>query len=161
MTPALTPSQLVTLKNAILADPALNSQPNTSDGAFAIAAAMNLNAVPDFFVWRTNVPTSDCKKAMVWTEFIGRSQGERDAWMFMLSNGIINAADSNVRQGILDIFSGPSGATTRANLTAIANRVSTRAEKLFATGTGSSGSPATMTAEGALTFAEVQAARAS
>ena len=50
----------------------------------------------------------------------------------MLSNGTINAADNNVRQGILDIFSGAQGATSRANLTAISRRLATRAEKLFA-----------------------------
>ena len=107
---ALTTAQQATLKAAIEADATLNAFPSTLDGAFAIAALLNLPASPDFWVWRTNVPTADCKKAMVWTEFIARSVGERDAWQFMLSNGIINAADINVRQGIQDIFSGPGGA---------------------------------------------------
>lgn len=158
---ALTPQQLTTLKADILADPALAGQPNNSDGAFAIAAAYSLLASPDFIVWRTAVSTSDCKKATTWTEFIGRSQGERDAWQFMLSNGIINAGDANIRQGIVDIFSGPSGATTRAALVAIAKRKATRAEKLFATGTGSDAVPATMTFEGNLSYQDVQTARNS
>src|SRR3972149_1995219 len=128
----LTQSQLLVLKNDILADPILSAYPNNSDGAFAIALAYNLGAVPDFIVWKTNVTTADCKKAMAWTEFIGRSAGEREAWQFMLSNGFINAADVNVRQGIVDIFSGPSGLGSRTNLVAIAKRKATRAEKLFA-----------------------------
>jgi hypothetical protein len=96
---------------------------------------------------------------MVWTEFIGRSAGERDAWQFMLSNGFINAADANVRQGIQDIFSGPGGAGSRASLVQIAKRSATRAEKLFAIGTGTDVSPGTMVIEGSLGFQDVQAAR--
>ena len=158
---ALTSAQQQTLKTFILGDATLNAFPNTADGAFAIAALINQPASPTFFVWRSNVPTADCKKAMVWTEFVGRSAGERDAWQFMLSNGILNAADANVRQGILDIFSGPSGAGTRAALIAIASRAASVAEKLFATGTGSQAVPATMTVEGSLTFQDVWDARSS
>lgn len=158
---ALTAAQLTTLKNDIAADPAFASVPHNSDGAFLVAAAYNLPASPDFTVWKTDVPTSQCKQAMVWTEFIGRSAGEREAWQFMLSNGTINASDANVRQGILDIFSGAQGATSRSNLTAIAKRLATRAEKLFATGTGSNASPATMAFEGSLSYQDVQNAWAS
>jgi hypothetical protein len=158
---ALTTAQLTTLKTDILNDPVLNAFPNNSDGAFEIAKAYNVQASPSFYVWRTNVPTKDCKTATVWTEYIGRSQGERDAWQFMLSNGILNAADTNVRQGIQDIFSGPSGANTRAALTAIGKRLATRAEKLFSTGTGSEASPATMGFEGSLSYQDVELARSS
>ena len=157
----LTVTQQATLKADILADPVLSAQPNTADGAFAIAAAYNLLASPAFRVWRTDVPTAAVKLGVVWTEYIGRSAGERDAFVFMLSNGTINAADANIRQGIQDIFSGPSGAGTRTNLIAIAKRDATRAEKLFATGTGTDASPATMTFEGSLSFQDVQDARNS
>lgn len=158
---ALTAAQLLTLKNDILADPILNAFPANSDGAFAIADLYNVQASPAFTVWKTSVATSECKKAMVWTEFIGRSVGERDAWTFMLSNGFINPADSNVRQGILDIFSGATGATSRANLTALGKRLATRSEKLFSTGTGSDATPATMAVEGRLSYQDILTARAS
>lgn len=152
---ALTNAQLLTLKTNIAADPAFASVPHNSDGAFEVAMAYNLPASPAFVVWKTDVPTSECKTAMVWTEYIGRSVGERDAWQFMLANGTINAADANIRQGILDIFSGPGGAGSRAALVEIAKRQATRAEKLFASGTGSSASPATMTFEGSLSYNDV------
>lgn len=158
---ALTTAQLATLKADILANPTLSSQPMNSDGHFFIAQYYNVTASPDFWVWRTNVPTKDCKTAMVWTEYIGRSAGEREAWQFMLSNGIINAADVNVRQGIQDIFSGPSGLQSRTNLTNIARRLATRAETLLATGTGSTASPATMGFEGNLSFQDIELARNS
>ena len=158
---ALTTAQLQALKAVIVADPALNSQPMNSDGAFFIAAELNKVASPAFVVWRTDIPTKDIKKAVVWTEYIGRSQGERDAFVLINSNGIVNAADANIRQGFSDIFSGPGGANTRANLNAIAKRNATRAEKALATGTGSDASPAVMSFEGSLSYQEVEAARAS
>lgn len=157
---ALTAPQLVTLKADILADPTLSSQPENSDGAFAIAAAYNLSAAPPFVVWRTELREEEMMQKTVWTEYIIRSAGERDAYRFMLSAGTINAADPNVRQGIVDIFSGPGGATTRTQLTELAKRNATRAEKLFATGTGTTISPATMTFQGNLTFQDVLLARA-
>ena len=157
----ITSAQLQTIKADIAASGDLSIYPNTADGNFAIAALYNQPAAPAFIVWRTSVPTSDCKKAMIWTEFIGRSVGERDAWQFMLSNGYINAADPNVRQGILDIFSGAQGAQSRVALTAIAKRGATRLEKLLATGTGSDASPATMGAEGDISYADIEAARSS
>src|SRR5687767_7670528 len=101
---ALTLTQLQALKTEIDADPLLSSQPINSDGAFFIAAELNKLASPSFIVWRTNVPTSDVKKAIVWTEYIGRSIGEQNAFALMISNGIVNASDANVRQGFTDIF---------------------------------------------------------
>lgn len=157
----LTAAQQATLKADIIADSVLNAIPNNDDGAFQIAGVYNTTFSPDYIVWKTNVPTNECKKAMVWTEFIGRSAGERDAWQFMLSNGIINASDANVRQGILDIFSGVNGVQSRANLTAISKRKATRAEKLFATGTGSDAQPAVMGFEGNLSYQDVSSARNS
>lgn len=158
---ALTSQQKTTLKAHIDASGDLNVFPNNSDGAFAIAALLNLPSAPAFIVWRTDIPTSDVKKAIVWTEYIGRSAGERDAFVLMTSNGIVNAADANNRQGFLDIFSGPSGAVSRANLTALAKRTATRGEAVLATGTGSDASPGTLTFQGAISFADVQDARNS
>jgi hypothetical protein len=156
---ALTSQQSAALKADILADPLLAAQPMNSDGAFAIAQAYNLLAAPAFRVWRTDIPTKDIKTAIVWTEYISRSVGERSAFELMISNGILNGADVNVRQGIQDCFSGPSGVNTRTQLTTIAKRDATRAEKLFAAGTGSEAVPATMGFEGALSFQDVEAAR--
>lgn len=155
----LTPAQLIAFKADIQADPVLNAEPNNSDGAFAIALAYNSIAIPQFVVWKSNVSSADAKSAMVWTEYIGRSVGERDAWQFMLADNTINAGDPNVRQGIQDIFSGPQGAGSRIALVAIAKRDATRAEALFATGTGIDASPAALTFEGVLSFRDVSAAR--
>lgn len=167
---AITQPQALTLKADIAANTntvtyggaavAINALPLNDDANFAIADWYNQNASPAWTVWKTAIPTKDVKLAIVWTEYIGRSQGERDAFEFMLSNGTINGADTNIRQGIADCFSGPSGATTRANLLAMAKRSATNVEKLFSSGTGSDGSPATMSREGTLSFLDVGFARA-
>ena len=164
---ALTALQSQTLKADILADPVLAAQPQTADGAFAIAATYNQIAAPDFWVWRSAVPQHEIVGApsldgtvWSWTSYINRSQGERDGWREMFADtGGINASRPNVRQGLADIFSGLSGAGQRAHLLAIGRRLSTRAEKLFATGTGTTATPATMTAEGSLTYQDVLTAR--
>ena len=152
---ALTNEELVILRDDIASDPAFAGLPHNSDGAWAVAAAYNLQAVPDFYLWKNTLSTADCKTAMVWTEFIGRTAGEREAWQFMLSNGEINPSDVNVRQGIADIFSGPSGLQSRTNLVAIAKRLATRIQKLFAVGTGSASVPATATVE-SISYQDVQ-----
>lgn len=155
----LTPAQLATLKADINAAGDLNIYPNSPDGNYAIAALYNVLASPDFIVWKTSIPTSDVKKNVVWTEYIARSVGEQNAFQLMIADGTVNASDLNVRSGFVDIFSGPGGATTRTNLTALAKRKASRAEKLFATGTGSDATPATMSFEGALSYFDVAMAR--
>lgn len=157
----LTTVQLAALKSDILADPLLSIQPNNDDGYFAIAVVYNRLVAPAFRVWRTNIPTTDVKKNIVWTEYISRSVGERSAFEVIIADGNVNAADANVRQGFGDIFSGPSGAETRTNLTALAKRNATRGEKLFAIGTGTDLAPATMTFEGNLSYQDVARARNS
>lgn len=155
---ALTAAQLTALKNDI--NTAFPGAANNDDENFAIAAAYNLAASPVFRVWRTSIDRAEVMKNFVWTELIARSVGERDSFQLMLSGGTINGADVNIRQGIADIFSGAGGATSRNQLTAMAKRNATRAEKLFATGTGSDASPGTMTFEGALSYQDVNQARA-
>lgn len=154
---ALTTAQLQALAADIAASE-FSGLPQTSDSAFEIAMAYNLTASPQFVVWKTDIPTSEAKQAMVWTEFIGRSAGEREAWQFMISNHTLNAADVNIRQGIQDIFNGPNGINTRTNLIAIAKRDATRYEKIFATGAGTDGSPATMAVEGNVSYQTILAA---
>lgn len=166
----LTPTQLQILKADIAADPILSAYPNTADGNFEIAKAYNALATPDFIVWRTNVPESDFTDLTSpettnwsWPAFIARSIQEQNGWARMFAAGFINPSRPNVRQGILDIFSGTQNPAQqqRAHCAAIAKRKATRVEKLFATGTGTLATPATMGFEGSLSFQDVEEARRS
>jgi hypothetical protein len=158
----LTSAQIATLRADILADPTLTAIPAGSDGDFTIAAIYNTIFTPSWWVYKSSVPVADVKDALNYTTYIGRSVAEREAFTFMLSNHVIAPNRPNIRQGINDIFSG-SGATPvaqRAAFDVLFRREATRAEKLFATGTGTTVSPGTMTVEGAISYQDVGAARA-
>ena len=169
---SLTTAQLATLKADILADGTLNAFPANSDGAFAIAAAYALTAVPDFWVWRSAVSmdeittkTSVDGTVFAWTGtgFITRAQGERDAWTAIFgTNRTCNPSLANTRQAFSDIFSGATAPApaNRTHLLTVARRKATRIEKLFATGTGSTAVPALMGYEGSISYNDVLQARA-
>ena len=165
---ALTNAQLILLKAEILADPVLSAQPMTPDGAFAIAAAMNLEAVPSYYAWRTAISESEVTSqtsgegtTWSWSSYISRSVGEQNGWGRMFSvTGSVNASNPNIRQGMADIFSGGPGAAQRTHLLAVSKRKASRIEKLLATGNGALATPSTMTFEGALAYQEVESARA-
>lgn len=167
----LTPAQLATLKTNISADGALNALPNTPDAAVQISDAYNAAASPDFWVWRTRVHKSEYTNqtsvdgttfSYVGTGFITRSVGERDAWREMFdSHGYINPALPQVRQAFTDIFSGGTAPApaNRTHLSTTSRRKATRLERVFATGTGSTGSPGVLVVEGEIGYEEIQAAR--
>jgi len=151
---ALTPAQNATLKTSVEADPAFNGLPQNSDGAFAVAAAYNLTASPQFVVWRTNVPVSDIvNNGFTWTAVDALTNGKARIWEWMKESGSINPSRVNVRQGLQDAFG-----ATQPNIMPHLKRDATRVEALLATGTGTTGSPGTMTFEGNLSYQDVQAA---
>lgn len=172
----LTTAQLTTLKTHITASGDLNTFPNDSDGDAAIAALMNLDSTtgPDagnFWVWKTGLTkreitqdTSPDGTTFIWNGngFIGRTTQELISWQELFGiSGSVDASRSNIRAAFTDIFSGTgNAAANRAHLLSIARRKASRAEHLFATGTGSTASPGIMGPQGDLTGANVQAARA-
>jgi hypothetical protein len=160
---ALTPAQLTTLKNDIAADATLNAKPNNSDGAFDIAIAYNTQAVPNFTVWKSNVPINQVGQKFNGTELAGLTQANNARLQTLATYLLagVNPSLPDCRQFFDDIFSGAGGTNTRANLLALWKRLATRAEKLYATGTGSDPSPAVMVVEGAISYQDVMIARNS
>lgn len=172
---ALTQAQLVVLKADILASPDLVGFPNNADGNFEIARLYNLAASPDFWVWRTSVPKHEIvsvqstdadgvtTRSFIWAGngFITRAAGEQAAWEELFNATLaVNAALPNVRQAFADIFSGTgNAASNRTHLLNVARRKATRAEKLFAAGTGTAAVPGTMGFEGAVSYQDVETAR--
>jgi hypothetical protein len=166
---SLTPNQLATLKADILADPAFTTLKDSPDGRFAIATAYNLNPASDFWVWKSYLTKSDAVNSTSvdnttfnWTGngFISRSLNEIAAWENLWNTtGAVNPSLAQVRAGFAAIFTGAGNAAANlVHLQAMARRKATRAEKLFASGTGSSGSPAVMAFEGSIAFADVDTA---
>ena len=151
---ALTPAEQTQLKTAILAEPSLADEV-AANAYFAIWTW--LQGPSTFIVWRTSVPESDftdltSAEATTWSwpAFIARSVGEQTGWSRMFQTGSVNPSRANVRQAFLDIFSGSanSAPAQRAHCAAIAKRAATLAEKVFATGTGTTASPGMLTKEG-------------
>jgi hypothetical protein len=156
----LTLTQLQAIKADILADPALAAQPMNSDGAFAIAAAYNLPAAPAFTVWRTSVETSEImSNGFIWSVVDALTAGKARIWDWMMRNGTINPSRPNVREGLADAFG--AGSQMATQIVPYLKRLSSRIEKLLATGTGSDATPATMGYEGPISFHEIEQARAS
>lgn len=66
---SLTTAQLTALRTAINGNGAWSSFPQTSDGHFALAQALNQPASPAFTVWRTEVPTTAIMDAIDFSKF--------------------------------------------------------------------------------------------
>jgi hypothetical protein len=157
----LTNAQLLTLKTYIENVPEWAALPNNSDTAYFIAGELNKAATPAFIVWKTEVPRNEVGKAFVASALAAITAGNNDKLAnFAAWNESVNPSRADQRQFFDDVFSVAAGATTRAALLALWKRQANQVEKLFATGTGSDASPATMTVEGPISYQEVEQARA-
>jgi len=163
----MTPTQLQTLKTAILADPVLAAKAGTADGRYDIAAALNLAAAPDYWVWRTSVSTDalQADPGFDWTRVDNLTTGKARIWEWITSAPTINPAQANVRAGFAATWSAAGDAATLAAVLGVCRRTCRRAEKLFTVassgGTGARGSatnPDTMTFEGSVSVNDVEAA---
>lgn len=159
----LTSEQLATLKAAILADPVLSAFQAGSDGAYEIASALNALATPDFIVWRTNVSIDEImRNGMAWDRVDNLTTGKARIWDWIGRLGTFDASKPNIRAGIDAAWVGTAAdLAVRATVYTHCKRKATQAEKMFATGTGSDASPATMAVEGALSWQDVDLARRS
>lgn len=159
----LNSSQLQILKTAIANETDVDFVAFRTAGATGAMAEWYNQSTADFIVWKTHLTehdivdmTSPDGTVWDWTAYIARSQGERDAWVRMFNGTFsVNPSIAQVRKGMADIFSGPSGANQRTHLLAMGKRLSTRGEKLFATGTGTSLSPAQLVFEGNITSNDI------
>jgi len=174
----LTTAQQQTIKNYVLADPVLNSYQSNSDGAYAIATALNMLANPDFFVFNTKVLVSDIYDNISWAKYTPTDAPDNTVTyqnralicqlkldvvqMLLLSRTYFDASKATQVQGLKDaltsIPSGSSGANLNAGWTSVQNiiyRKATILEKLLANGTGTTAAPATMAIEGFIYFQDV------
>lgn len=181
---ALTPAQQATLKADILADPVLSEKPMNSDGAYDIAAAYNLPAAVDYYVWKTSISTSDVFDQITWANFTPQDAPDgTQAWAnrslacqgkqfnvqtILTGRESINPSKANIRAGLQDALTGlPSGASGAnknggwANVNAVLYRKTNRIEKLLATGSGTTVSPSLLGYEGSISYQDVELARNS
>jgi len=156
----MTPAQQVVLKAAILADPALATQPSDGDGLGVIATALNALASPDFIVWKSSFTPSDARAAIIKgaSQMDNLTVGKRDSLLWLVSE-TVDCRDPSVQQALSDLC----GLQTvlKAALLSAMKRKATRVEQLFSSGTGSDASPGITTFEGSVSANDVDAARRS
>ena len=161
---ALTPAQNTTLKNAINGDPTLSAYPNTPEGNTNMCnQQLNLNAVPNYVVWRTNVSILETGQAFDGTEWADMTAGNisrLDDVALWLAAGY-DAGKDDVREMFDDIWSGAGGVLTRPKLLALWKRAALLGEKILAVGTGTDAVPAKMSYVGNLSEPDVTGARNS
>ena len=159
---ALTTAQLTTIKAHILASPDMSVQPMSSDGAFEIARLFNLQASPAFTVWRSNVSANEIGNAWVGTDIDGMSSLNMQRLQLLLASspqGVFDMSRADRRAGFENPFGTNVNNASRVAMRAIWKRLVSRAEKLFATGTGSDADPAVAGWEGSISYQDVQQAR--
>lgn len=186
----LTTAQRATLAADIAADPVLNALPHNSDGAFAIAQAYNLLASPTWYVWRTDASTDEIFDAVTWASLtptdapdgtatytnraLSAQARQINLQIMLQGRQTLNASKLKIRQALTDALqnlpTGAGGALLDAgwsSVKATLYRPATRLEKLFSTGTGTTGVPANLAAsadagqlvQGQISYQEVMDAR--
>ncbi len=180
--PTLSISQRAILKADIDADPTFASLPNTNANADLIVSAYNSFFSPDWFAWQTKCPVSDIYDAIQWANmtpsdapdgtalYTNRAlfcQAKQISVQIMLQGrDIINCSKLTLQAGLQDALtgyvSGASGAVKSGGwvaVRAVMQRKATRAEKLFASGTGTAATPGFFTFEGKINQDDVTSAR--
>lgn len=164
----MTPAQKATLKTAIQATPAANAFYVNGD-LTGLADFLNTNVAPAFWVWRPDVsradiyalpndlPVSGAQTGFWnWTTYKNQAATEQNAWVQMFMGDQTNFAFDNVRAGVSAIFTGSAQATAqRDHVLAIGRRAASFAEKVLATGAGTTASPAVMSHTGPISSSEL------
>jgi hypothetical protein len=158
----LSTEQMLALKAYINSQPDLSSYPNNTDGAFDIARL--LNAATNHVVWRTRVVTEDVGNSINYVALSALTTANRDrlTTFFILNREDFDPSRADIRAYFADTFSGAlggQGQATRDALEALWRRPANRIEQVFAVGTGTSQSPASLTFEGEVSYQEVDTAR--
>lgn len=156
----LTTDQLVTLRAAIDAetDPAFVTARQTGNNG-QMLAWYNAPAVPAFIVWQSPLSRNVVGKAFQASALAAITAGNNDKLNnFAQWNDVVDPARQDQRDFFDDVFSVAAGATTRAKLYALWRTSATRAEKLYATGTGTDAAPATRVVVGPISIDDIRAA---
>jgi hypothetical protein len=163
----LTPIQLATLKAAILAetDPTFVSY-RTAGANSAMSDWYNEASGPAFVCWKASVPSGQIGKTVNYVAVAAMTTAnlERLNNFLGMNPSEFDPGRADIRAFMADTFSGAlggQGQATRDALDALYRRNALLIEKILATGTGSTASPAVMGREGTITPDEIEQARAS
>lgn len=135
----LTEQQRATLKTHILAQPDLAAIYAVGD-LDGLARALNADANPVFFVWKTSVSQDEImQNGFDWVRVDNLSVGKARIWEWMFGNAerAINPSKANVRAGIAEAWKGTAAdLAVRLVVLQHCQRKASRFERVFTTGTG-------------------------
>ena len=140
-----------------------------------------LNLASTFVVWRSTTPADDVADAILWDRLtpVDTPDGsalqtnrlllcqakQMNLQVLLQGRSIIGTGRANLRNGLsdalLNVPSGVNGATQDAGwiganrVKAVISRFATVAERVFATGTGTAGTPGVLVWEGDLTVSDI------
>ena len=159
----MTPAQLTALGVYITGTP--NLAAFIAEGNIgAVMLELNAKAVPDYIVWRTSVSQDEImQNGFDWTRVDNLSVGKARIWEWLFDNqaAVINPSKPNVRAGIDQCWVGTAAdLAVRAAVYVHCKRAATVAEKLFATGLGTTVSPSLMAFEGDIQPIDIERALA-
>jgi hypothetical protein len=124
---ALTRSQATTLRAAILAEPALAAALAIRNDT-AIANYCNAAASPVQKAWKTVYTGIELFEAATITDYMARSDVERQAFDLLESVGVMDPSRNKIRNAIAEIFSGSTNSNSRTNILNDMTRNATWAE---------------------------------
>lgn len=150
----MTPAQLAVLKTAILAETDPVFVGYRTNGQTPLMRDW-FNDASTFVVYKTSETIAAVGQAISYValEALTTANLEKINTFTRLNALALNPSKADIRSFWSNVFSGTlggDGATTRTALEALWKRNATRAEKLFATGTGTAIAPGTLVFEGAV-----------
>jgi hypothetical protein len=157
---SLTTEQMVVLKADILAatDQATVDARAAGDTQ-ALANLYNATASPAFIVWRSTLAPEQARDAISGGDGLAQldnlTAGKRDSLLWLFEG--VTHPDNEAQRTAIQSLCGTQN-TLKAAILAAQKRAVTRAERLFATGTGSDASPGALGWEGSLGWNDVAAA---
>jgi len=154
----MTPEQKATLKTHILATQDL-ADLYTAGNLNGLAEALNTDATPAFVVWRRSIPSMEMGKTVIYDALAAMTTANTSrVSLFMELNSESFDGSADLDAYFADTFGGAlngQGANCRAALAAMLRRNATRYEEVFAVGTGSTNTPATLVLEGPLPWTDL------
>lgn len=179
----MTPAQDAIIKAYITADPVMSVAAANDDGSDAIAALFNAPASPKYYAWRSTTPASDIGNAIVWSALTPSDTPDATATYtnralmcqakqiniqtLIQGRDSIASARPNIRAGLQDALTGIPSGTGGALLgggwnavkAAMTRPVSLLEKMLCTGGNGTLATPADMTFEGNIGYAEISVIR--
>ena len=153
---AFTEEEKTLIRDVVNAEPSISSCVTAGDDG---CVANWLNAVSTFVAWRSRVSDTEiyADEGFNFALVDGLSSGKRDEWKdFLFKSGFCNPSKSNIRAGIIDVWSGNAArVAVQDAIFALFKRNATNLEEILATGIGTDADPGILTFEGSIQVGQV------